>query len=226
MKMQIPWRGFGLKGFEQAMTIRITDATADTETGYVATELHFVDSLSLCKWITLIVLNWEHMFSVPGTNTVEYTRNNSLMLQAIYITLNLRRADNFILIYIHLYTKNQTSIESWTEFGLKEEHQIKSIHIKLYSLERSYIMNVAIFWGRRRVNPYVNQRFGGTYHLHLQDWKSAEQETSVQQVPRHLGSHADYSALYPRTWQQVILVGAVVMNLELSSYITPSAEVR
>jgi hypothetical protein len=31
---------------------------------------------------------------------------------------------------------------------------------------------------------YVNRRFGGTYHLHVQGRKSAEQETSVQQVAR------------------------------------------
>jgi hypothetical protein len=29
-------------------------------------------------------------------------------------------------------------------------------------------------------SPYVNQRFGGTYHLHLQGRKSAEQETSIR----------------------------------------------
>jgi hypothetical protein len=33
-------------------------------------------------------------------------------------------------------------------------------------------------------SPYVNRCFGSTYHLHLLDRKSAEQETSVQQVAR------------------------------------------
>jgi hypothetical protein len=46
------------------------------------------------------------------------------------------------------------------------------------------VMNVAIFWDIAPCSPYVNRCFGGTYHLRLQDRKSAEQETSVQQVPR------------------------------------------
>jgi hypothetical protein len=33
-------------------------------------------------------------------------------------------------------------------------------------------------------NKVVKQRFGGTYHLHLQDRKSAEQETRVLAVAR------------------------------------------
>jgi hypothetical protein len=64
----------------------------------------------------------------------------------------------------------------------------------------------------------VKKRFGATYHLHLQDRKSAEQETNVQQVARqnrlifypedgsdtflrNVGSHTDYTALFPRIWQ-------------------------
>jgi hypothetical protein len=34
-------------------------------------------------------------------------------------------------------------------------------------------------------SPYVNQRFGGKYHLHLQRRKSSQQEISVHQVARH-----------------------------------------
>jgi hypothetical protein len=45
-------------------------------------------------------------------------------------------------------------------------------------------MNVAIFWDIMLCSPYVNRRLGGTYYFHLQDRKSAEQETSVQQVTR------------------------------------------
>jgi hypothetical protein len=43
-------------------------------------------------------------------------------------------------------------------------------------------MNVAIFWAIAPCSAYVNKRFGGTYHLHLQGRKSAEQETSLQQL--------------------------------------------
>jgi hypothetical protein len=43
------------------------------------------------------------------------------------------------------------------------------------------VMNVAIFWD----SPYVCRRFGGTYDLHLQGRKSAEEETSRRQAARH-----------------------------------------
>jgi hypothetical protein len=36
--------------------------------------------------------------------------------------------------------------------------------------------NLANFWA---IAPCVNRRFGGTYHLHLQDWNSAKQEQQV-----------------------------------------------
>jgi hypothetical protein len=72
------------------------------------------------------------------------------------------------------------------------------------------VMKVAIFWYRASCSPYVNRRFGDTYHLLLQDRKSAERETSVQQMARqnldpedrgntalrNVGSHTDYTALY------------------------------
>jgi hypothetical protein len=43
-------------------------------------------------------------------------------------------------------------------------------------------MNVPIFWDIGPCGPYVNWRFGGTYNLHLQGKKSAEQETKVKPV--------------------------------------------
>jgi hypothetical protein len=55
------------------------------------------------------------------------------------------------------------------------------------------------FWGIAPCSPPVNRRFGGTYHLHLQSKMSADQETSVQRVARHL------SALYPGRWQHPYL---------------------
>jgi hypothetical protein len=45
------------------------------------------------------------------------------------------------------------------------------------------VMNVAIFWHITPCSPYVNQSFGGTYHL-LQDQKWIDQEISMQQVAR------------------------------------------
>jgi hypothetical protein len=70
------------------------------------------------------------------------------------------------------------------------------------------VMNVAVLCD---IAP-CSRRFGGTYHLHLQRRKSAEQETSVQKVARqnskdggdtflrNVGSHTDYTALYLRRW--------------------------
>jgi hypothetical protein len=43
-------------------------------------------------------------------------------------------------------------------------------------------MDVAIFWNIAQCSPYVNRRFGETYHLHIQGRKLAEQETSLQHV--------------------------------------------
>jgi hypothetical protein len=44
------------------------------------------------------------------------------------------------------------------------------------------IMNVTIIWDIAPYSPYVNRRFGETYHFNFRSRKSAEQETSVQQV--------------------------------------------
>jgi hypothetical protein len=42
------------------------------------------------------------------------------------------------------------------------------------------VMRIAIFWDIAPCSPYINLRFRGTYRIHLQDPKSAEQETSVR----------------------------------------------
>jgi hypothetical protein len=42
-------------------------------------------------------------------------------------------------------------------------------------------MNAAIFWDTVPCRQNVNQRFGGTYHLHLQGRKSIEEKTSTCQ---------------------------------------------
>jgi hypothetical protein len=47
-------------------------------------------------------------------------------------------------------------------------------------------MKVAVFWDVALCGPYVNRHFRGTYRLHLQGRKLAEQETGMQQVPRQL----------------------------------------
>jgi hypothetical protein len=41
------------------------------------------------------------------------------------------------------------------------------------------IIHIAVLWEKAPCSTYVNRRFGGTYHLHLQGRKSAKQETSV-----------------------------------------------
>jgi hypothetical protein len=45
-------------------------------------------------------------------------------------------------------------------------------------------MNAANFCDIAPCSPYVNRRFGGKYHIRLQNQKSEEQETGVQQVAR------------------------------------------
>jgi hypothetical protein len=53
-----------------------------------------------------------------------------------------------------------------------------------FEVLKAVVKNVAIFWDVALYSPNVNRRFGGTYRLHHQGKKSAEQETSVQQVAR------------------------------------------
>jgi hypothetical protein len=63
-------------------------------------------------------------------------------------------------------------------------------------------MNAAIFWDIAQCNPYVNRLFGGTYHLHIQGRKSAEQETRAQQVVRLIPSSE--TSIHIRTTQRYI----------------------
>jgi hypothetical protein len=44
-------------------------------------------------------------------------------------------------------------------------------------------LHVFIFWDIELCSPYVNQRFGGTCHLHPQGWKAAEKETGCSRWP-------------------------------------------
>jgi hypothetical protein len=86
------------------------------------------------------------------------------------------------------------------------------------------VMHVATSWDIVSCSPYVNRPFGRTYRLHLKGRKSAEQETSMQQVTgrnfaggdmflRNVGLHADYTALYPRRWQRSELGRSARHNL-------------
>jgi hypothetical protein len=43
-------------------------------------------------------------------------------------------------------------------------------------------MKIVILRDIAPCSQYMNQRFGGTYHLHLKGGKSAEQETSIIQA--------------------------------------------
>jgi hypothetical protein len=68
----------------------------------------------------------------------------------------------------------------------KETTSFKSKEIKLRQSTSYFTMNVMIFWDTAPCSPYANRRFRGKYYLHLQGKKSAEQETSLQQVDRNL----------------------------------------
>jgi hypothetical protein len=73
-------------------------------------------------------------------------------------------------------------------------------------------MNVAIFWNKAPCGPHMNQRFGGTYHLHLQGRKSTKKANSVKQVSRHnsvYGLHGAISQkiaifIYSTLWPGII----------------------
>jgi hypothetical protein len=50
------------------------------------------------------------------------------------------------------------------------------IHERTKEWKEKSMEDVAIFWDILPNSPYVNRRFGGTYHLHLQCRKSADQQ--------------------------------------------------
>jgi hypothetical protein len=54
-------------------------------------------------------------------------------------------------------------------------------------------MKVAIFWDIAPCSPYMNGRFGGTYLLHFQGRKAAEQEISVYKQRFIYGLHVAIS---------------------------------
>jgi hypothetical protein len=55
----------------------------------------------------------------------------------------------------------------------KEEYSYR------FKILTTVVMNVAIIKDIAPCSPYINRRFGGTYHLHHQGKKSAEQESTV-----------------------------------------------
>jgi hypothetical protein len=68
--------------------------------------------------------------------------------------------------------------------------------------------------GYKACAPYVNRRFGRTCH-HLQGRKSDEQQTSLDSILpddggdmflQNIGSHMDYTTLYPRRFQHYYAV--------------------
>jgi hypothetical protein len=52
-------------------------------------------------------------------------------------------------------------------------------HVQKINLK---VKKVVIFWDTAPCSPYMTLRFGGTYHLYVPGRKSAELETSVEQV--------------------------------------------
>jgi hypothetical protein len=69
------------------------------------------------------------------------------------------------------------------------------------------VLKAATFWNIALCRPYMNRRFGWTYHLRSQGRKSAEQETGVladdkdDTLLRNVGSYADYTVLYSWRWR-------------------------
>jgi hypothetical protein len=60
------------------------------------------------------------------------------------------------------------------------------------AVQRAVVMTVAILLDNKHRSLYVNRRFGGMYHLHLQCRKSTKQETNVQQLGRCLARLVDF----------------------------------
>jgi hypothetical protein len=46
--------------------------------------------------------------------------------------------------------------------------------INVFEVRTAVIMKVAILWDLAPCSPYINQGFGGKYHLHFQGRKSSE----------------------------------------------------
>jgi hypothetical protein len=66
-----------------------------------------------------------------------------------------------------------------------------SRHHTVSAIDSTDSKRVVFFWDTVPCGLYMNDRFGGTYHLHLQDGKSADKESSV------LTGGQDYKASYP-----------------------------
>jgi hypothetical protein len=103
---------------------------------------------------------------------------------------------------------------------------------------------IAIFWDIAPCGPFMNRCFGGTYHLVLQDRKSAEQETGGWHLTSHplqhwflapltfcpedggdmffrkIGSHTDHTALHPRIWQHSFVKLCLLRGLFYAAYQT------
>jgi hypothetical protein len=58
-------------------------------------------------------------------------------------------------------------------------HRSTAFHSVGYVVLIAVVMNVATLCDAAPYSPYVNRRFGGTYHFHIQGRKSTEQETNV-----------------------------------------------
>jgi hypothetical protein len=81
-------------------------------------------------------------------------------------------------------------------------------------------MNVTIFWDIAPCSPYVNRRFGGTYHLYLQGRKSVMEGTSLQQV--HIRTTRRYIpevGNIQNTYCILLGIGMIAWFLELKPFL-------
>jgi hypothetical protein len=56
--------------------------------------------------------------------------------------------------------------------------EVNKVFVGFEVLITSIVIDIVIFWDTALCSPYVNRRFGGTYHFHSQGHKSAGQESS------------------------------------------------
>jgi hypothetical protein len=93
------------------------------------------------------------------------------------------------------------------------------------------VMNVAIFWDIAPCSPYLNQRFEGTYQLHLEGKKSlparcfiarliSDPEDGGDTFLRNISSNTENTELYPRRWQHSSRLCLLSVSFWLHSRLT------
>jgi hypothetical protein len=101
--------------------------------------------------------------------SIQYNQQNYLVLIVFYYYL-LYVSTLFLVIF-----RWYTYLNNWI---FKPHILIEHVSLVGSEVPTAVVLKITIFWDISQCSPYMNRCFGGTYHLHLQGRKSAEQETS------------------------------------------------